>query len=202
MVTVQVNDVPELAQAPPQPPKVDGDVALAVSVTGVLSSKSDVQVVLQLAIPVGWLVTVPLPVPLLVTVKVFLPGRLKLAVIIWPVLMVTAQDPVPEQPPPFQPPKLEPVSAVAVSVIVVFSSKSKKQMEPQSMPAGKLVILPLPVLFTINVFLPGRLKIAVTVWAALIVTTQVFDVSGQFSRLQPVKVESGPVVAVNVTGVL
>ena len=47
--------------------------------------------------PVGWLVTVPVPVPLLLTVRVWLPGGLKVAVTDWVVLMVTEQVPVPEQ---------------------------------------------------------------------------------------------------------
>ena len=82
MVTIQVKEVPE--QPPPlHPPKVDGEVELAVSVTVVLSSKSNVQVAVQLLIPAGELLTVPVPVPLLVTVKVFLPGGLNVAVTFW-----------------------------------------------------------------------------------------------------------------------
>ena len=56
-------------QPPPlQPPKVDGDVGEAVSVTIVLLAKAYEQVEPQL-IPAGELVTVPLPVPLLLTVS-------------------------------------------------------------------------------------------------------------------------------------
>ncbi len=66
IVTVHV-PVPE--HAPLQPVKVESDEELAVNVTMVLLLKADEQVLPQL-IPVGLLVTVPLPVPAFVTVKV------------------------------------------------------------------------------------------------------------------------------------
>ena len=54
--------------------------------------------------PAGELVTVPLPVPALLTVRVWL-GTLKVAVTDLAAFMVTVQVPVPEQTPPLQPPK-------------------------------------------------------------------------------------------------
>ena len=71
MLTVQV-PVPE--QPPPlQPPKVDGEVGIAVRVTEVLYAKAYEQVAPQL-MPTGRLVTVPLPAPALPTVNVWLLG--------------------------------------------------------------------------------------------------------------------------------
>jgi hypothetical protein len=59
MATVQLDDVPD--QAPDQPAKVAFAPAVAVRVTDVPALK---------VVPVGLLVTVPLPAPLLVIVSV------------------------------------------------------------------------------------------------------------------------------------
>ena len=59
--------------------------------------------------------------------------------------IVTVQAPVPEQPPPLQPPKVEPAAGAAVSVTAVPLVKLAAQVSPQSMPAGELVTVPLPV---------------------------------------------------------
>ena len=77
IVTTHVNDVPE--QAPLQPPNTAGDMGLAVSVTVVLKGKLVLQVGSQL-IPAGELVTVPVPLPLLLTVRSCDPGPLNTAV--------------------------------------------------------------------------------------------------------------------------
>ena len=58
--TVQVGEVP--VQAPDHPPKVESALAAAVSVTVVPALKVD---------PVGLLVTVPLPVPVLLMVRLY-----------------------------------------------------------------------------------------------------------------------------------
>ena len=65
------------------------------------------------------LVTVPVPVPDLVTVrvKVVTGWRLKVAVQVLLAFMVT--EPVLEQPVPLQPEKIEPVAALAVSWTIV-----------------------------------------------------------------------------------
>ena len=65
--------------------------------------------------PAGVLLTVPLPVPALLTVRPTC-DALKVAVTDALEVMVTVQVPVPVQPPPLQPAKLEPVAAVAVRV--------------------------------------------------------------------------------------
>ena len=70
-------------------------------------------------IPPSVLVTVPLPVPDLVTlrVKVVTGWRLKVAVQVLLASMVT--EPVLEQPVPLQPAKMEPAAALAVSWTIV-----------------------------------------------------------------------------------
>lgn len=104
--------------------------------------KDDEQVEPQL-MPEGDEVTVPLPVPLLLTVKV---GKTaNAAVTVLSESIVTAQDPVPEHPPPDHPLKVEPDAAVAVRVTVVPVVTDAVQVEPQSMPEGVDVTVPLPV---------------------------------------------------------
>ena len=67
MVTVHV---PAPEQSPLQPTKVEGEVAAAVNVTTALRLNAYEQVEPQL-IPAGLLVTVPVPVPDLLTVRVW-----------------------------------------------------------------------------------------------------------------------------------
>jgi len=101
--------------------------------------------------PAGLLVTVPLPVPVLDTVNAYAFSA-KLAVTDLAASIVTMQAPVPEQPLPLQPVKVEPVAAEALSVTTVLVAYASEQPEPQSMPTGSLVTVPLPVpaLETVN----------------------------------------------------
>jgi len=69
-------------------------------------------------IPAGVLVTVPLPVPALLTVRMKVCGS-KVAVTVVAAVRVTVQAPVPVQPPPLQPVKTEPLAGVGVSVTAV-----------------------------------------------------------------------------------
>src|SRR5207244_814751 len=197
--TVTTHDpVPE--QPPPaQPVKVEPAAGVAVNVTVVPLAKLAEQVAPQL-IPAGELVTVPLPVPALLTVSAKV-GRAKVAVTVVAALRVTVQAPVPEHPPPAQPVKVEPAAAVAVSVTAVPLVKLAEQVTPQLIPAGELVTVPLPVpaLLTVSAKL-GRLKVAVTVVAAETVTVQA-PVPEQPPPVQPVKVEPAAGVAVSVTAV-
>src|SRR5439155_1357135 len=134
-VTVQA-PVPE--HPPPlQPLKVEPAAALAVSVTAVPLGKLAEQVAPQL-IPAGELVTVPLPAPEGVTVRVKVCG-VKVAVTVVAAETVTAQEPVPEHPPPLQPVKVELAAAVAVSVTAVPLAKLAEQVAPQLIPVGVLV---------------------------------------------------------------
>ena len=140
-VTVQ-GPVPE-QPLPLQPPKVEPAAGAAVSVTAVPLAKLAEQVAPQV-MPAGELVTVPLPLPALLTVSAKL-GRLKVAVTVVAAETVTTQVPVPEHPPPLQPLKVEPMAGLAVSVTAVPLVKLAEQVAPQVIPAGKLVTVPLPV---------------------------------------------------------
>ena len=69
----------------------------------------------------------------------------KLAVTDLAALMVTWQVPVPEQPAPLQPLYLSLlVDGAAERVTTVLSVKGTEQVEPQLIPAGVLVTVPLP----------------------------------------------------------
>src|SRR5881398_2837908 len=88
---------------------------MAVSITTVPLAKLAEQVAPQV-MPAGELVTVPLPVPALLTVSAKV-GRLKVAVTVVAAETVITHDPVPEHPPPLQPVKVDPAAGVAVSEI-------------------------------------------------------------------------------------
>jgi hypothetical protein len=69
-------------------------------------------------IPAGLDVTVPVPVPGLLTVRLNC-CTAKLAETLVAALMVTLHVPVPEQPPPLQPLNVDPLPAAAVRVTTV-----------------------------------------------------------------------------------
>src|SRR5437773_2486977 len=123
------------------------------------------------------------------------------AVTVVPALRLTLQAPGPEQPQPLQPLKVEPAAGAAVSVTAVPLAKLAAQVAPQVMPAGLLVTLPAPVpaLETVSVKI-CRVKVAVTVVAALRVTVQAPGPE-QPPPLQPLKVEPAAGAAVSVTAV-
>src|SRR5262245_44171686 len=102
--------VPE--QAPVQPAKVEPVFAAAVSCTTVPRLKSAVQIVPQF-IPVGLLVTIPIPVPVSAIVRVAT-LRSKPAVTDTTAFISTWHDPVPEQA-PVQPINFESASGAAVN---------------------------------------------------------------------------------------
>ena len=140
-VTVQM---PVPVQPPPvQPVKAEPGAGAAVRVTAVPLVNEAEQAAPQL-IPVGALVTVPLPLPDLVTESAK-DGRVKVAVTEVAALTVTVQVPAPAHPPPLQPANVEPVAAAAVKVTAVPLVYEAEHVEPQSMPAGLLVTVPLPV---------------------------------------------------------
>ncbi len=97
--------------------------------------------VLPQLIPAGELVTVPLPVPALVTER---PKVWSVNVAVQDVTAVIVTDPV-LHPVPVHPAKTEPAAAVAVRVTTVPLVRLDEQAVPQLMPAGELVIVPVPV---------------------------------------------------------
>src|SRR5438046_6701741 len=150
--------------------------------------------------PAGELVTVPLPVPAGVTVRVKV-CSVKVAVTVVPAESVTTHVPVPEQPPPLQPVNAEPAAGAAVNVTAVPLIKLAEHVAPQVIPAGALVTVPLPVPAGVTVRVKVcSVKVAVTVVAPETVTTHV-PVPEHPPPLQPVKVEPAAGVAVSVTAV-
>lgn len=194
MVTLQV-PVPE--QAPLQPAKVDPVAGVAVRVTTVPLLKLALQVPGQV-MPLGLLLTVPVPVPARVTLKAKV-TVLNVAVTDFAALMVSEQIPVPVQA-PLQPAKADPADAAAVKVTTVPLAKLALQVLGQLMPAGLLLTDPDPVPASLTDSAKlAALNVAVTDFAALMVTEQV-PVPEQ-APLQPAKVEPVPTAAVKVTTV-
>ena len=198
IVTVHV---PVPVQAPLQPVNVEPVAGVAVKVTDVPLANEAAHVAPQ-EIPVGALLTVPLPVPDLVMVNEKDVGNsVNVAVTELAALTVTTQVPVPVQLPPVQPVKVEPVAGVAVRVTAVPLVKACEQVAPQAMPAGALLTVPVPVpdLVTLSVK-DDCTKLAVTDAAAVIVVVHV-PVPVQPPPLQPANVEPAAGVAVKVTAV-
>jgi hypothetical protein len=138
-VTTQL---PVPLQPPPlQPVNADPALGVAVSVTTVPLTKSAAQVAPQ-SMPVGLLVTAPLPPPPWVTVSVTVGVKVAATVVFADI--VTVHTPVPLQPPPLHPAKVEPAAGVAVSVTTVPLAKVPLQVGPQLIPAGSLMTVPLP----------------------------------------------------------
>ena len=136
-----ITHVPVPEQAPDQPVNDEPPAAAAFNVTVVPTSYTALQVAPQL-IPAGALVTLPEPLPALVTVSVGVAR--KCAVTLCATVSSTWQIPVPLQA-PLQPVKRGPAAEAAVSVTTVPSSKSLLQVAPQVTPAGALVTVPVPV---------------------------------------------------------
>jgi hypothetical protein len=189
MVTEQ-DPAPE--QSPDQLVKTVLAPGAAVRVTTVFLSNCALQVDPQL-IPAGELVTVP--EPLLMTVRVSCP--VKLAETVLAALMVTEQEPVPEQPDPFHPLNTELAPGVAVSVTTVLVANCPLQLEPQLIPAGELVTVPEPPLVTVRV--GSWAKLAVTLLSLSMVT--VHEPMPEQSPDQPVNVQPALAVWVTVTWV-
>ena len=141
MVTLQA---PVPLQAPLQLANVEPESGVAVKLTTVPLAKLAEHVVPQ-EIPEGVLVTVPVPAPLLATVRVKGPGfAVKFALTDFAASMVTLQAPVPLQASP-QPANVKPESGVAVKLTTVPLAKSAEQLEPQEIPGGELATVPVPV---------------------------------------------------------
>ena len=92
--------------------------------------------------PVGELVITPLPTFFTVSWKVAI---LNVAVTDVFATSVNAHEPVPLHPPPLHPANVDPVAGFAASVTLVPASYVAVHVEPQSIPTGELITIPLPV---------------------------------------------------------
>src|SRR5205823_3532695 len=128
---------------PLQPVNVDPAAGVAVKATTVPVVKA-VEHVAPQAMPVGALVTVPLPAPDLVTVSAK-ELCMKVAVTVAAAFTVTVQGPVPVQPLPLQPVNVDPAAGAAVRETDAPVVKGAEHVAPQEMPAGLLVTVPVPV---------------------------------------------------------
>src|SRR5262245_45133655 len=94
--------------------------------------------------PAGLDVTLPLPLPALLTVSgncCWATANVAVTVVL--VVKVMAQGPVPVQA-PLHPPKTEPAAGAALRVTGVPAANGSVQSAPQSMPVGLDVTVPLP----------------------------------------------------------
>jgi hypothetical protein len=134
--------VPVPPHEPLQPTNVEPAAGVAVSVTVVPLLKFALHVGLQL-IPLGTLVTVPVPVPFVETVS----GNVESAndaVTDSADVIVTTQLPVPLHA-PLQPANTDPLAGTSVSVTTVPLAKFVEQVCVQLIPTGLLVTVPVPV---------------------------------------------------------
>ena len=104
--------LPAAVQLPDQPANVEPEAAVALKVTAVLLLRIVVQVLPQL-IPVGLLVTVPVPVPTRLTESVYVLMRLNTAVHVMLAFIVTL--PSLQSALPDQLAKVEPLEGAAVN---------------------------------------------------------------------------------------
>src|SRR2546425_1495328 len=154
-----------LHPAPLHAVNADPLAGVAVRVTTAPLANDALHVVPQL-IPTGLLVTVPPPLPVLVTVSVYVCVYVcvKLALTDCAALIVTTQLPVPLHPAPLQPVNADPLAGAAVKVTDVPLANDALHVAPQSMPAGLLVSvpLPLPVFVTVRAYTYNCVKVALT----------------------------------------
>ena len=144
---------PVAVQLPDQPANVEPEAGVAAKVTAV-PLLSVVEQVLPQLIPVGLLVTVPVPVPARLTVSVYAVMRLNTAVQFILPFMVTL--PSLQSALPDQLVKLEPLAGAAVNFTTVPPVYTSVQSLPQLMPVGELVTVPLPERLKVSVKLAAR----------------------------------------------
>jgi len=158
IVTVHTSAVP--VHAPLQPANVEPLATAAVRFTwvaGVVLAMFALQAVPQLMPPV-FDVTVPVPVPLRVTVSANVVAWLvNVAVTERACVIDTVHVPVALVHAPLQPANVEPVVTAAVSVTDAPLVKLAAHVEPQLMPMGDDVTVPVPVpaFATLRLKLPG-----------------------------------------------
>src|SRR3989454_9468469 len=166
--TVAPHGAVPLHPPPLQPTNTEPPSGAAVTVTTVPAAKLAEQIAPQVT-PAGVLVTVPAPAPAVATVRTT--ADAKVAVTVVAAETVTTHGAVPLHPPPLHPTNSEPPSGAAVSVTTVPLKKLAEQLEPQLMPSGVLVTVPVPALETVSVKV-WSVKGAVIVVAAESVTVQ------------------------------
>src|SRR5215210_4862832 len=128
-MTVQVL-VPEQPFAL-HPEKMEPVRGTAVKVTEVPTINSALQLSTHWVMPPGVLLTVPLPVPMSVTVReVMLGGGVKVAEMVWSAFITTTHGVLPVHPSD-QPANLEPPIPSAIRVTEVPFAKSALQVLPQ-----------------------------------------------------------------------
>ena len=185
--------------SPVQPAKVDVASGVAVRVTVVPTEYGSLQSPGQL-IPVGLEVTVPEPVPAIVTASVFGGMRSKVAVQLRAASIVTL--PSVQSASPLHPANVEPDAGAGMSVTEVPSSYVSVQSLPQLIPVGLVVTVPepVPVFDTVRVKVASgfRSKVAVQVRAAFIVT---WPSPQSASPVHPANIDPALAVGVNVTTV-
>src|SRR3954469_8511181 len=119
--------------------------------------------------PTGLDVTVPAPLPGLVTASRIVSSVSLAATLVAPVIVVVQVRPVPVQP-PVQPSNLEPVAGVAVKVTAWPKLKPALHVAPQLIPAGTDVTVPAPLPGLVTVSRNGSsVNVAATLIAAVIV---------------------------------
>jgi hypothetical protein len=173
IVTTHVVDVP--LHAPLHPPNVLLPSGMAVSVTTVPLGKLAEHVPGQ-SIPGGVDPTAPPPVPAIVTASPTTAGGANVAVTLRAAFIVTTHVvDVPEHA-PLQPVNVPPAFGTAVSVTAVPPVKLSVHVPGQLMTPGAPVTVPGPVTVTPSGYVDAiALKLAVTLFAASIVTVQVVD---------------------------
>jgi hypothetical protein len=194
--TVQVG---MFAQPLLQPVKVEPAAGVAVKVTSAPLANEAEQVAPQ-SMPAGVLLTVPLPLPAFVTVSAKDSGcDAKVAVTETAAFIESVQVGMPAQP-LLQPVKADPAAGVAVKVTSVPLLNEAEHVEPQLIPAGALLTVPMPLPAFITVSAKGcTAKVAVTVLAAF--SVMVHAPVPVHAPLQPVNIAPAPGVAVRATTV-
>jgi hypothetical protein len=206
MLSNAVASVP--LQLPDHPANVDPLAAVAVSVTLVPDTNEAEHVVPQM-MPVGDEVTLPLPVPNLVTCSVYEANVASVNVAVHEALAVSVTlvvAPVPVHAPD-QPVKVAPNAGLAVIATVLPDANDALQVLPQLMPVGEEVTdpAPVPALTTVNVTGGGATAVCALNMALQVVrerTITVVDVVVPLqSPLQPAKVDPASAVAVRLIDV-
>ena len=149
--------------------------------------------------PDGLDVTVPVPVPMRVTLSAKVPELLNVAVTARAAVIDTVHVPVPVHA-PLQPANVEPLAAAALSVTDAVLEKLALHVAPQLIPAGFDVTVPLPVPFFVTVsgfVVVVLLNVAVTERAMVICTVQA--PVPVHEPLQPANVEPLAAAGVSVT---